>query len=428
MPIFTSGIRFFAAALLNLFAFVAESCRRILFAWARVDRLACGLALGMLIGAFLLESSFCLWMAIGAVGCLSMAAWRGDQWNLKKDTEIASRSFKQGWERTSKNAAQARSAGRASKTTFSGGIDIHRHPISWDTLMQRFHEQIVGQSQAKDLIESRLASLALGTRPKTKAPLSFLFVGPTGTGKGEFASLIAEIMERSVAKFNMGEYNNDQTLWTLLGSPKGYANPEEGLLTRAVRNDPKAVLFFDEIEKGHPRIFDIFLSILDDKDGTFGDLKTGEKLHCCETIVIFACNLLGNLAADQRSTQNGLRDELRSTGALRSEFVARITSVVPFYKLTPDELGLITERQVAAYLEDVCDRRGYAAQITVDAEVVQHLISKQDPKYGARNVRASIEEVVEPALRLALMQMGDRVPETVHVRKATETTLEVAMH
>jgi ATP-dependent Clp protease ATP-binding subunit ClpA len=108
--------------------------------------------------------------------------------------------------------------------------------------------------------------------------------------------------------------------------------------------------------------------------------------------------------------------------------VARITSVVPFYKLTPHELGLITERQVAAYLEDVCDRRGYAAQITVDAEVVQHLISKQDPKYGARNVRASIEEVVEPALRLALMQMGDRVPKTVHVRKATETTLEVAMH
>jgi ATP-dependent Clp protease ATP-binding subunit ClpA len=69
---------------------------------------------------------------------------------------------------------------------------------------------------------SRIASLTLGTRPRTKAPISFLFVGPTGTGKGEIASLIAEVMGRAVTKFNMGEYNNDHTLWTLLGSPKRF--------------------------------------------------------------------------------------------------------------------------------------------------------------------------------------------------------------
>ena len=113
---------------------------------------------------------------------------------------------------------------------------------------------------------------------------------------------------------------------------------------------------------------------------------------------------------------------------LRPEFVARITSIVPFYQLTPDELGLITEKQVAAYLEDVCDRRGYAARITVDKEVVRHLVSRQDPKYGARNVSASIEELVEPALRDALMRIGDRSPSVLHVRKAGEGRLEVALH
>ena len=97
---------------------------------------------------------------------------------------------------------------------------------------------------------SRLESLMLGTRPRTKAPVSFLFVGATGTGKGELASVIGEVMGRNVAKFNMSEYNNDNTLWTLLGSPKGHVNTEEGLLTRTVRNDPNTILFFDEIEKG----------------------------------------------------------------------------------------------------------------------------------------------------------------------------------
>jgi ATP-dependent Clp protease ATP-binding subunit ClpC len=422
----TNGIRFFATALLSAFAFVAESCRRILFAWANVDRLACWLAVGMLIGACLIGSSFCSWMALGAVTCLSVAAWRGERWNLKKDAATASDRFRQGWEQAGQTT-EPLSKVTSSRTTFSGAMDTPRHELPLDTLKQRFGKQIVGQDGAQDLILSRLASLVLGTRPRTKAPLSFLFVGPTGTGKGEFASLIAEVMGRSVVKFNMGEFNNDQTLWTLLGSPKGYTNPEEGLLTRAVRNDPRSVLLFDEIEKGHPRIFDIFLSILDDKDGTFGDLKTGEKLRCSDTIVIFAGNLLSGLTADQQPTQNTLRDELRSSGMLRSEFVARITSIIPFYKLTAYELYLITEKQVAAYLEDVCDRRKYAARITVDKDVIQHLVSRQDPKYGARNVRASIEELVEPALRDALTRIGDQSPEVLHVRKAGQTMVEVAM-
>ena len=424
----TNGIRFFATALLSAFAFVAESCRRILFAWAGVDRSACVLAVGMLIGAFVLDNSFCRWMALGAITCLSAAAWRGQRWNLNKDAGIASDRFRRGWERGGQAVNEPQSNRRSSRTTFAGPVSTPRKEIAVEALRPKFGERIVGQNHAQDLVLSKLASLILGTRPKTQAPMSFLFVGPTGTGKGEFASLIAEVMGRNVAKFNMGEYNNDQTLWTLLGSPKGYANPEEGLLTRAVRNDPGTVLFFDEIEKGHPRIFDIFLSILDDKDGTFGDGKTGQKLRCSDTIVVFAGNLLSDLAADQRPTQNALRDELRSSGLLRPEFVARMTSIVPFYKLTPDELGLITEKQVAAYLEDVCDRRGHAACITVEKEVVQQLVSRQDPKYGARNVRASIEELVEPALRDALTRIGDRSPSVLHVRKAGEGRLEVALH
>ncbi len=254
------------------------------------------------------------------------------------------------------------------RTTFAASFH-RRQETAADILKYRLAERIVGQRQAQDLIISRIASVTLGTRPRTKAPVSFLFVGPTGTGKGEFAGLIAEVMSRSVAKFNMGEYNSDQTLWTLLGSPKGYADPEEGLLTRAVRNDPRAVLFFDEIEKGHPRIYDIFLSILDDKDGTFGDLKTGQKIRCSDAIVIFASNLLTDLTVEQAPTQNVLRDDLRNGGTLRPEFVARIATIVPFYQLTVDELWQITQKQIASYIEDVCDRRRYSAEITVDEEV-----------------------------------------------------------
>jgi ATP-dependent Clp protease ATP-binding subunit ClpB len=377
----------------------------------------------MLSLALFVGSSFCFWTATGAIACLSLAAWRGERWDLKNDVLVGSRRFRQGWER---DASPTYQRGRRPRTTFAASVQGPE--IAVDALKRRFAERIVGQSQAQDLIISRIESLTLGTRPRTKAPMSFLFVGPTGTGKGEFASLIAEVMGRGVAKFNMGEYNDDHTLWTLLGSPKGYANPEEGLLTRTVRNDPRSVLFFDEIEKGHPRIYDIFLSILDDKDGTFGDLKTGQKLRCSDAIVVFASNLLTDLTVDQVVTQNALRDELRNGGTLRPEFVARIATIIPFYQLTLDELWQITEKQVAAYIEDVCERRRYAAQITVDEEVVRHLVSRQDPKYGARNVRTTIEELVEPALREALMRIGSRSPNAVHVRKADEASLEVAMH
>ena len=424
----TNAIRFFTAIFWNVFTVVVETCRRILFAWARVDRIACWLAVTMMFLAILLGSSFCAWMATAAVACLSLAAWRGERWDLKNDLLIGSRRFQQGWRRPtgSRFPSGLSEAGETPRTTFAASSH-RRHEAAGDILQRRLAERIVGQRQAQDLIVSRIASVTLGTRPRTKAPVSFLFVGPTGTGKGEFASLIAEVMGRSVAKFNMGEYNSDQTLWTLLGSPKGYANPEEGLLTRTVRNDPRAVLFFDEIEKGHPRIYDIFLSILDDKDGTFGDLKTGQKIRCGDAIVIFASNLLTDLTVDQAATQNVLRDDLRNGGALRPEFVARIATIVPFYQLTVEELWQITEKQVASYIEDVCDRRRYSAEITVDEDVVRHLVDRQDPKYGARNVRTTIEELVEPALRDALMRIGNRSPNAVHVRRTDGAGLEVAM-
>ncbi len=101
-------------------------------------------------------------------------------------------------------------------------------------------------------------------------------------------------------------------------------------------------------------------------------------------------------------------------------------AIIPFYQLTAEELWLITERQLAAYLEDVCDRRRYTPAITVDRDVVRHLVSCQDPKYGARNVKASIEELVEPALREALVEIGNRQPSILHVRKTQAEKLEVA--
>lgn len=296
-----------------------------------------------------------------------------------------------------------------------------------ERLQRQMAARVVGQNHARELVVDRLASLTLGTRPSTKAPIAFLFVGPTGTGKGEMAALIAEALGRTLAKFNMSEYNNDHTLWTLLGSPKGHINEEEGLLTRTVRNDPRAVLFMDEIEKGHPRIYDIFLSILDDKDGTFGDPKSGQKLRCSDLIVIFASNLLSDLRPEERPAQNALRDELRSSGRLRQEFVARISTIVPFYQLAAEELWAITEKQVATYLEEVCARRRLAPTIIVDRDVVQYLVGRQDPKYGARNVRASIEEAVEPALRDALLRVGNGGAGSLHLRKRNEQRLEVAL-
>jgi ATP-dependent Clp protease ATP-binding subunit ClpB len=429
----SGGIRFFTEACWSFFTMIAQSVKRVILFWSRVDSVACWLAMGMLFLALVLDSGFCFLMAIGAIGCLSIAAWRDERWNLKGDAVLAGERFRESWNRESSakggSASQPLVAQPASspRTKFTGVGEMESSPPDvLGRFSRQFAAKITGQKQAHDLISSRLQGLSLGTRPRSQAPVSFLFAGPTGTGKGEVAALIAEATGRAVVKFNMGEYNNDHTLWTLLGSPKGHVNEEEGLLTRAVRNDPRSVLFLDEIEKGHPRLYDIFLSILDDRDGTFGDPKTGQKLRCGDLLVIFASNLLSDITAEKNATQNGLRDELRASGALRSEFVARISAIIPFYQLTAEELWLITERQLAAYLEDVCDRRRYTPAITVDRDVVRHLVSCQDPKYGARNVKASIEELVEPALREALVEIGNRQPSILHVRKTQAEKLEVA--
>jgi hypothetical protein len=121
-----NGIRFFTAVFWNLFTVVVETCRRVLFAWARVDRLACWLSVAMLILALFAESSLCLWAATGSIVCLSIAAWRGEKWDLKNDVLIGSRRFQQGWERDAGRPASftARPFQRRGgpRTTFASSI------------------------------------------------------------------------------------------------------------------------------------------------------------------------------------------------------------------------------------------------------------------------------------------------------------------
>src|SRR5579863_10227884 len=129
-------IRFFTAVFWNVFTVIVETFRRVIFAWARVDRLACCLSVAMLILALIVESSFCLWTTTAAITCLSIAAWRGERWNLKNDIVIGSRRFQHSLGQDAPSGPFRPFQGAKPRTTFAGSV--RRPEIVVDVLKQRF--------------------------------------------------------------------------------------------------------------------------------------------------------------------------------------------------------------------------------------------------------------------------------------------------
>jgi ATP-dependent Clp protease ATP-binding subunit ClpB len=248
-----------------------------------------------------------------------------------------------------------------------------------------------------------LEAAAIGTRPSSRSPISFLMIGPTGTGKTEVAKLTAGGLKRPFYRVDMGNFKDKEGLWQLLGSPQGYIGGE-GMLTQHVAQNPSSILLFDEIEKGSTEMYDFMLPMLD--EGQVKDRKTDRAVNFAQTIVFFTSNLITDVPLENAGNQNALRDLVFNGGFLRQEFVARIGQIVPFFSFSPEEMEKITELQLSNYLDTVCRNKGVSPQITIDRGVIDLLAGLQSPKYGARNVTDSINQHVEPSLRRALVMHG----------------------
>jgi ATP-dependent Clp protease ATP-binding subunit ClpC len=273
------------------------------------------------------------------------------------------------------------------------------------------HKRVIGQDQAVTAVCRAIRRARVGLRNPNRPIASFLFSGPTGVGKTELTKALASYFfgsEDSMIRLDMSEYMEKHTVAKLIGSPPGYIGYEEGgQLTEAVRRKPYTVILFDEVEKGHPDIFNLLLQILE--DGRLTDSQ-GRVVSLKNTIIIMTSNL-GSSVIVQSTTDDDIgfdsasnvketrysnlcalvNEELKQF--FRPEFLNRIDETIVFQQLTKDEVEEIADIMIQD-LKNRSEEKGIFLEIT--NKVKLKLVEKgYDPAYGARPLRRAITQLLE---------------------------------
>ncbi|MGN1069304.1 MAG: AAA family ATPase, partial [Candidatus Fimadaptatus sp.] len=276
------------------------------------------------------------------------------------------------------------------------------------------HERVIGQDEAVAKVAEAILRSRAGISNPSRPIGSFLFLGPTGVGKTELAKALAEAMfddESSIVRIDMGEYQEKHTVSRLVGAPPGYVGYEEGgQLTEAVRRKPYSIVLFDEIEKGHPDVFNLLLQMLD--DGRLTDSQ-GRTVNFKNTIVIMTSNIGSQYLLDGISPDGEITEEARAQvqkalqAGFKPEFLNRMDEIVMFKPLTQSEICRIARLM----LEKTCLRmkeQGYI--LTVEDSALNYVASEAyTPQYGARPVKRYIQRHIETEVARIVMR-GDLNP------------------
>jgi ATP-dependent Clp protease ATP-binding subunit ClpB len=293
------------------------------------------------------------------------------------------------------------------------------------------HKRVIGQDQAIKAVSQAIRRTRAGLKDPKRPSGSFIFLGPTGVGKTELAKTLAEFLfgdDQALIALDMSEYMEKHTVSRLVGSPPGYVGYEEGgQLTEAVRRKPYCVILFDEIEKAHHDVFNVFLQILDDGRLTDGQ---GHVVNFQNTIVIMTSNIGSHRILEYRGAFDGpnydrmkeaVLEELRHH--FRPEFLNRIDEIVVFHSLTEEQLKQIVEIQLNRLRKRLEDRQ---IKLEVTDAAKRHLVQVgYDPSYGARPLKRTIQRELETALgRLILegkVRDGQRVVVDFDAKKGALT-------
>jgi ATP-dependent Clp protease ATP-binding subunit ClpB len=213
-------------------------------------------------------------------------------------------------------------------------------------------KRVAGQDEAIEKIANAIQMHRAGLTDPHKPIGSFLFLGPTGVGKTEVAKSLADYLfndERKMIRIDMSEYMEKHSVSRLIGSPPGYVGHEEGgQLTEAVRKSPYSVILFDEVEKAHPDVFNIFLQILDDGRLTDGQGRTIDFTH---TIIIMTSNLGSHIILEAKQLNDKVKVEIEKIlhQTFRPEFLNRIDDIVYFKMLDKHTIKEITKMHLELF-------------------------------------------------------------------------------
>ena len=266
-------------------------------------------------------------------------------------------------------------------------------------LEEELKMRVIGQEEATEAVANAVIRARAGLKDENKPIGSFIFLGPTGVGKTELAKTLARNLfdsEDNIIRIDMSEYMEKHAVSRLVGPPPGYIGYEEGgQLTEAVRRQPYSVILFDEIEKAHEDVFNMFLQILD--DGRLTDNK-GKTVDFKNTIIIMTSNIGSNYLLE--NNENGevskeARDAVMNEMKLRfkPEFLNRVDDIIMFKPLNLEGIKKIID----IFLKDVKKRlkhRNIDMNVTDSAK---EILAKQgyDPVYGARPLKRFIGNVLE---------------------------------
>ncbi|MBF0544124.1 MAG: ATP-dependent Clp protease ATP-binding subunit [Candidatus Riflebacteria bacterium] len=294
--------------------------------------------------------------------------------------------------------------------------DVTRRYLALKTA---FSSQIIGQSRAKEAILGAIKMLSAGIRKPNKPVGSFLFLGPSGSGKTETAKTIAKHFfgdENKLIRFDMSEFYDDHTIARLIGSPPGYiGSDEDGLIVKLISKNPFSVVLFDEIEKADPKLFDIFLQMLD--EGTIKDMK-GNVASFRDALIVITSNVgtvhyqgleQKNFDEKFKVIQAKVLEDLKK--AVRPEIINRIEHIIPFSPFTKDELIAVFMKLARESSQRMKDLKNI--QFTIRDNTLQKAVEAgYDPQFGARPMKREIqkiEEVIAEALLEKLINPGDKL-------------------
>ena len=276
---------------------------------------------------------------------------------------------------------------------------------------QILHKRVVGQNHAIKSILDAVYESRSGLNKKGQPMGSFFFLGPTGTGKTELAKSLADFLfndETAMLRFDMSEYKEEHSVALLYGAPPGYVGYEEGgLLVNQIRQHPYSVVLFDEIEKAHKSVFDLFLQILD--EGKLHD-RLGRVGDFSNSLIIFTSNIgsdyiFKSFAENKVPTHDQMLEVMQ--GQFRPEFLARLTEIVPFSPITEEMIDRIFDIHIKNLLKTLTEQN---IKLEID-ESARKYVTKVgfNAHYGARPILGIIrKEIRRPLSKLIIS--GDITP------------------
>lgn len=282
----------------------------------------------------------------------------------------------------------------------------------------RLQERVKGQNRAIQTLADAIIESRSGLSNPKQPIGSFFFLGPTGTGKTELTKSLAELLfddENAMIRFDMSEFKEEHSAALLYGAPPGYVGYEEGgMLVTKIRQKPYSVVLFDEIEKAHSSVYDVFLQIMD--EGTIHD-KLGRSGDFSNAIIIFTSNIASSWIAEEISkghtpTSNELIEVMSEY--FRPEFLGRLTEVVPFSPITEAVAQDIFLLHLSKLQQQLQVQKNISLSLTEEA---LHYLSNKgySQKYGARPIAGIIRNYLKKAISKFIVAQQVKEGETLKV-------------